>query len=133
IGPGALSGLNHSTSVAVKTTVNCADAAVASGTSCDDGSACTAADSCQAGACVGTIVDADQDGVCDLTDCAPNDPGAFAAPAEATGLLIANDKTTLSWNSLIPAAGSATLHEVLRGQLAEFPVGSHPSEICINA
>jgi hypothetical protein len=88
---------------------------------------------CQAGVCTGSLLDADQDGACDLLDCAPNDAGAFAVPAEATGFIIASDKTTLSWNSLIPAAGTATLHEVLRGQLAGFPVGSHPSEICINA
>lgn len=75
--------------------------------------------------------DADGDGAHNLADCAPDDAGAFAAPGEVTGLLFGPDKATLSWNPAGPAAGSATEHQLLRGHVAELPVGSGGSESCL--
>jgi hypothetical protein len=41
------------------------------------------------------------------------------------------DKVTLRWNSAAPGAGTATVHEVLRGALSQLPVGSGASEVCL--
>ena len=50
---------------------NCDDNLV--GTSCDDGDACTTGDAYDANCnCVGTLADADNDGVCDADDMCPN-------------------------------------------------------------
>jgi len=72
----------------------------------------------------------DRDARGDECDCAPADPGAFALP-EVTALTLAPDRLTLTWDSAIPIGGSATVHDVLRGILAELPVGSGPSEACL--
>ncbi len=75
--------------------------------------------------------DNDNDGVLDVQDCAAGDPTAFAMPGEIQGLTLAPDKTTLTWTSAAPGAGTGTLHDVLRGALAELPVGSGGSETCL--
>jgi YD repeat-containing protein len=75
-------------------------------------------------------VDQDCDTVRDTLDCAPADGGAFAPPGEVSGLLFP-DKTTLSWGSAAPGAGSDTVHDVSRGLLAELPVGSGAAETCV--
>ncbi|MBI3447514.1 MAG: glycosyl hydrolase [Acidobacteria bacterium] len=75
--------------------------------------------------------DADGDGSNNLTDCRPSDPGVFAAPGEVTGLAFAADRITLGWNSAAPAAGSATVHQVLRGGVTGLPVGG-AGESCLS-
>ncbi len=75
--------------------------------------------------------DTDGDGIRDERDCAPMDAGAFAVPQEVTGLLLGPAKTALTWNSAAPAAGSATVHDLLRGAVPELPVGNKPSETCV--
>jgi len=75
-------------------------------------------------------VDSDGDGVIDADDCAPADNGAFAIPVEASGVTLAADGVTVSWDSEASVAGSATLYEVIRGSIAGLPVGSQPSEVC---
>ncbi len=77
------------------------------------------------------IPDSDGDGYNDSVDCAPNDAGVWAAPAEAGGLLVAADKTTLSWTTLAAQAGPATTYDVLRGDAAQLPVGTGPGESCL--
>ena len=51
--------------------------------------------------------DADGDGRDNLADCKPDDPGVFAAPGEVSGLVLDGDRSTLSWDSAAPLAGSA--------------------------
>ena len=58
--------------------------------------------------------DNDHYGKGNACDCAPTDAGAFAVPAEVGGVSWAADKATLSWQSVVPGAGSGTVHEVLR-------------------
>jgi len=73
--------------------------------------------------------DADGDGRDNLADCRPDDPTLIAPPGEVAGLLFAADRTTLMWDSAQPSAGSATVHQVLRG--AQLPVGSG-AEACLS-
>jgi len=77
--------------------------------------------------------DDDNDGVEDVSDCAPLDAGAFAIPGEVMGLAFKEnpEKDTLSWVSAALGAGSGTVHDVLRGDLGELPVGTGPSETCV--
>jgi photosystem II stability/assembly factor-like uncharacterized protein len=74
--------------------------------------------------------DADGDGSDNLTDCAPDDGGAFAAPGEVGGLVLGAGGA-LGWSSLAGAAGSATTYQVLRGRTDELPVGGGVSETCL--
>lgn len=99
---------------------------------CDDGDVCTA-DSCNSIAgCVQVFQDADSDTVCDAQEFAPTDSGAFAIPGEITGLAFAADTITMSWDSAVPGSGMSTVHDVLRGILNEFPIGSAgSSENCL--
>ncbi|RMF70780.1 MAG: hypothetical protein D6738_15300, partial [Acidobacteria bacterium] len=66
-------------------------------------------------------LDGDGDAHGDACDCAPGDAGAFALPSEVTGVRFAGDGVTLSWDSAAPGAGSATVHDVLRGPARELP------------
>ena len=75
--------------------------------------------------------DDDNDGVADGSDCAPLQAGSFALPREVTGVTFAADKATLRWNTAALGAGTATVHDVLRGALGAFPVGAGASEICL--
>lgn len=78
-----------------------------------------------------SLTDTDCDGAPNTQDCAPGDPTAFAVPFEVTGLMFESDGTTLAFNSAAPGAGSGTVHDAARGDLAELPVGSGPSEACV--
>jgi hypothetical protein len=77
------------------------------------------------------ILDTDNDGVPNASDCAPFDGGAFAIPGEIAGDNFAADKQTLSWTSAVPSSGPATVHDVMRGALRQFPVGTGGSEVCL--
>jgi hypothetical protein len=66
----------------------------------------------------------------DLCDCAPSDGTAFAAPLEVAGVSLTADGSTLEWDSDAGNSGSGTSYEVMRGDTAEFPVGSGASETC---
>jgi len=75
---------------------------------------------------------ADGDQAGNACDCAPSNPGVFAAPGEVGGDLIAADTAhTLSWCSAANSAGTGTVYDVVRGAFDEFPVGSGPSEVCL--
>ena len=75
--------------------------------------------------------DQDADASGDACDCAPLNGGAFAIPGEVLNLIMGADGASLSWTSAAPGAGSATLHDLIRGNLDELPVGSGSSEICV--
>jgi len=74
--------------------------------------------------------DLDDDGVADACDCAVGDITAFELPGEVTHLSMSVDNATITWYSAI-GAGSGTVHELLRGNLGEFPAGSGAGETCI--
>ncbi|MBZ5639128.1 MAG: hypothetical protein LAO51_10305 [Acidobacteriia bacterium] len=74
--------------------------------------------------------DADLDGVGDACDCAPTDATAWAAPSEVDGLSFV-DKSTVGWNPLSAQAGPGTVYDVLRGDLAQLPVGGRAAESCM--
>jgi subtilisin-like proprotein convertase family protein len=104
--------------------VNCDDANVCTTDICDAGSGCRHAPG----------PDADGDTVCDAADCAPADAGAFAIPAEVTGLGVSGGtNATISWRSAAPGAGAGTVHQVLRGVVSQLPVGTGGSETCLAA
>ncbi len=77
------------------------------------------------------VLDSDGDGAPNVNDCAPQDPGAFAIPAEVKGDRFGSDKRTYSWTSSVSSSGSATVHDVMRGALNEFPVGGGGAETCL--
>jgi hypothetical protein len=52
------------------------------------------------------------------------------APGEIGNLLISSDKQTLTWDSASEGAGPSTVHDLVRGSLAELPVGAGASETC---
>lgn len=65
--------------------------------------------------------DGDGDGVDNNTDCALGDPGAFAPPGEVPELTVARGaggEADLSWASLSGSAGSGTVYDLARGDLA---------------
>jgi uncharacterized repeat protein (TIGR01451 family) len=66
--------------------------------------------------------DDDNDGTVDGGDCAPFDVGSFALPGEIAQLAFDADKATVTWSSAAPAAGTATVHDLMRGTLGVFPV-----------
>ena len=84
--------------------------------------------------CSGLADDLDADGdsysACSA-DCNDADAGAHSVPAEVTGLRFI-DEVTLEWDSAAADAGSATVHDVLAGVIAELPVGTGPSEACLD-
>ena len=59
-------------------------------------------------------------------DCNDADVTVWQRAPELDGLTIAPDKMTVSWN-----LGIATGYDLMRGNLAELPVGSGPSETCL--
>jgi hypothetical protein len=70
--------------------------------------------------------DTDGDGVGNACDCAPDNFGSFALPGEIAGVVFAADKTTLHWDPVAPAAGSAAVYDVVRPPNPNVP-GSLPT------
>jgi hypothetical protein len=79
------------------------------GTSCSDGNACTANESCQSGACTGGV--------------------PLQVPAEVANVAFGADHSTITWDSAL-AAGPGTVHDVVRGIVSELPVGGGAAESC---
>ncbi|MBZ5637627.1 MAG: hypothetical protein LAO51_02600 [Acidobacteriia bacterium] len=77
--------------------------------------------------------DDDGDGTANICDCSPTDSTVASVPREVTGLWLAADKATVSWDSAAPGAGTGTVHDVLRGSLDGFPVGAGQDETCLAA
>ena len=73
----------------------------------------------------------DFDAAGDVCDCAPADATAFAVPGEIGDLELLPGGTSLAWSSDAAASGSGTVYDVLRGSVAELPVGTGPSETCL--
>ena len=109
---------------------------------CNDGNAAVspaAAEGCDGldNDCSGIADDVDVDGdgyfACFAADCDDSDAGAHAVPAEITGVRFLADGQTLAWDSAVPGAGSATVHDVLTGLVTELPVGAGASESCLES
>jgi WD40 repeat protein len=71
-------------------------------------------------------VDRDGDGVPDESDCAPGEPGSFAAPVEVSFLFASKPPggagaiADLSWTDLAPVTGSAVRYDVATGVITEL-------------
>ncbi len=74
---------------------------------------------------------ADDDAAGTACDCNDGDATLLRIPAPVTGLHWATDATTLSWDDARAGAGSASVHDVVRGALAALPVGSSAQESCL--
>lgn len=64
-------------------------------------------------------------------DCDPFASGAVSIPSEVTGIEATDSAVTFIWDSSIPESGSATVHDILRGDLSQLPVGLGASETCL--
>jgi hypothetical protein len=80
------------------------------GTTCNDGSACTTGDACNNGSCLGT---------------------AGSAPGEVGTVSASKSGTTATFSWVMTAGASA--HDMLRGRVRDWPVGSNPAtETCFD-
>jgi hypothetical protein len=115
----------------------CSDPAKSDGTACDDGSACTLADSCQAGACVGgppPDLDGDGrvDGLCGDDDCNDANPLVWATPGEATNLIFATESPAdLVWDSQSLTSGPETGYDLVSGVIANAGALDFTASICL--
>ena len=75
------------------------------------------------------FTESDGDGVRNDLDCAPADAAAFALPGEVRNLRY-DTRNLLAWAPEATRSGSGTTYDVLRGSLAQLPVGSGASETC---
>lgn len=71
--------------------------------------------------------DSDGDGVGDACDCAPGDPATSAAPGDRNLLAFAA-KDRLDWCRDPESTGTATVYDVLRGDLGTLPVATATSK-----
>src|SRR6185436_16399581 len=76
-------------------------------------------------------LDSDGDGPGNACDCAPFSAASVAIPGEVSGLVFDADGITLSWSSAAPSAGAGSVHDLVRGNLGQLPVGSGGSELCL--
>lgn len=77
-----------------------------------------------------TLPRTDADIAPDPCDCRPADAGVFAEPVEASGLRYTS-KTQLAWTSQSASAGSATVYDLVRGNVgAPFDPGSIGAGTC---
>ena len=74
----------------------------------------------------------DGDAAGDVCDCAPADGTEFDTPHEISDVAFSS-KSALEWSSDAARSGTGTQYRVMRGSLAELPVGSGASEVCIEA
>jgi len=94
---------------------------LADGTTCDDGNACTTADTCQAGACSGGPPP-DQDGdthvaaACGGDDCNDMDATVWSAPVEVTMLTVTgSNPDDLAWDAQGNLVGPGTSYDLVTG------------------
>ncbi len=87
----------------------CAQPAQPDGTPCNDANECTVGESCQAGICAGaTLVDRDQDGICDVRDVCPDLPNRDQADADQNGTGDACECTLPAPGRCLPGGGAKT-------------------------
>jgi hypothetical protein len=75
--------------------------------------------------------DDDGDGVVNADDCAPLTPGTFNQPLEIENLRVLADKETVEWDSAVPGGGADTVHDLVRGIIADLPVSGALTETCL--
>ena len=66
----------------------------------------------------------------DACDCAASNASVFAVPSEILNVALLDDKTTLTWDSDAANSGSGTKYDVMRGTIAQLPVGGGAAETC---
>ena len=101
------------------------------GRACDDYDSCTVGDTCAGATCLaGPLRDADGDGyvdaLCGGSDCDDQNAAVHELPAEIFDLRWTSS-SDFGWSP----AGPATFYDLTRGALADLPVGSSPSEVCL--
>jgi hypothetical protein len=58
-----------------------------------------------------------------FVDCFPSDPGTFAAPPEALGLMVSEaggGSVTISWDSLDPVVGAGAFYDLVTGSVSQL-------------
>ncbi len=75
--------------------------------------------------------DTDGDAAGDVCDCLPIDPTASHLPSDIDTVRFLSDKVTIVWVSDSPNSGSGTVYDVMRGEVAELPVGTGTLETCL--
>jgi hypothetical protein len=105
----AASGACHDAGVCDPLSGACSNPDSPDGTACDDANACTTGDACSSGTCAGM---------------AGSTPGAVSPlSSEKSGVT-----ATFRWDP----TDTATTYDVLRGRVADWPVGSNPlTETCL--
>jgi hypothetical protein len=76
-------------------------------------------------------IDGDFDAHGDACDCAPENAGAFALPPEVAGVGFGAGKQTMTWTSVAPSSGPATVHDLLGADVAALPVDGDAMESCV--
>jgi len=76
--------------------------------------------------------DSDGDGVRNSLDCAPGDAAAFASPQEVRNVRFLTE-SDLRWGPASLTSGVATVHDVVRGSIADLRLGSVAGETCLAA
>jgi hypothetical protein len=75
------------------------------------------------------VTDSDGDGMRNDLDCAPANAAAFAVPGPIRNVRF-DAAGGMTWSAEAPRSGSGTVHDVLRGRMGQFPVGSGGGETC---
>jgi hypothetical protein len=107
------------------------------GTVCNDGNACTIADSCLAGSCRGGwLRDDDGDGhaaaLCGGDDCNDLVPAVWLAPLEVTNLVLTSAiPTNLSWDDQGALAGPGTTYDLVSGPLVAGAGPNFSARACL--
>ncbi len=78
-----------------------------------------------------TQSDGDDDARGDACDCAATDPDTWALPPEAAELHIDASGESLSWQELGTAAGTATVYDLLRGNVHDLPLAAGSPALCL--
>ena len=107
------------------------------GTICSDGNACTMADTCIQGSCVGgppTDLDGDGriDAACAGTDCNDTNPLVWAPPVEVTGLEFSSS-SDLSWTGQAALTGPETTFDTASGYFSAAHGFSLAPSACLQA
>ena len=77
-------------------------------------------------------IDQDGDKTGDACDCAPADLSTYAIPSEIGRLIVGESgKDVLSWCSATLSGGTSSVHQVLRGEVVNLPVGGGIGESCL--
>jgi hypothetical protein len=115
----------------------CSDPPKLDGTACTDGDACTQTDSCQAGLCIGgppPDLDGDGriDGLCGGDDCNDANPLVWAAPGEATNVMITTaSPADIAWDGQSLTSGPETGFDLVSGTIVDSGTLDFAASVCL--